>query len=215
MLTGRPLFPPTSPREAAARVLQADLVRPSTINSEVSSELDALVMRLLDRTPSRRAQSAAEVARDLGALLPGPADAVRGLAMLVRGCVDTKTPTPVPLGPALVYPLTLMMPVLTAALRKGAESLRGVSHAVTAAVTPAPVRDPAAPTTEIDLEPAALADPDNAAAAAAGSTTLARAPRRRRFRSLLRITSRDGLLLVFGSVWQRLRSIAGHSRPRH
>jgi serine/threonine protein kinase len=223
MLTGRPLFPPTSPREAAARVLQADLVRPSAINSEVPAELDALVMRLLDRTPSRRVQEATQVARELGALLPVPADAVRGLAMLVRGCVDSKTPTPVPIGPALVYPLTLMMPVLTAALRKGAQSLRDVSHAVSIAVTATPAvisaparpvpRDPDAPTTEIDLEPAALADPDNAAAAA--STTLARSVRRRRFASLLRITSRDGLLLVFGSVWQRLRSITGHSRPRH
>jgi serine/threonine protein kinase len=229
MLTGRPLFPPTSPREAAARVLKADLVKPSSIEPEVPAELDELVMRLLDRTPSRRPASAAQVAQRLGTLLPVPADAVRGLAMLVRGCVDLKTPTPIPVLAPLAHPFTLMMPAVTAttaALRRGANSMRQLGHAVGAVLGGAAAerrrshpgtRDPAEPTTEIDLEPAGLqseASPDGQPNPAA-ATSLQRAPRRRRFASLLRIGSRNAALLAFGSLWQRLRTIAAHSRPRH
>jgi hypothetical protein len=146
-------------------------------------------------------------------MLPVPADALRGLAMLVRGCTDSKTPTPLPVGPALAHPFTLMLPVLTAALIKGASSIQKVGQAVSAAVAPAQgrkearaSRDPAAPTTEVDLVPPGLV-------AHSVSTSLDRPLRRRRFASLLRIGSRAGLHLVFGGIWQRVRSIVAH-RPR-
>jgi serine/threonine protein kinase len=209
MLTGRPLFPPTSPREAAARVLKADLPRPSSIESEVPPELDALVMRLLERAPGKRLQSAMDLAQRLGAMLPVPADAVRGLAVLVRACVDTDTPTPVPVGGARAHSFTLALPGLTAALASIRDSIRRRLSFGDQAGHPA-VHDPAEPITEVDLQPAGLAhQPQSSAGHLPPPTGLVRRPRRRRLVSLLRIAARERVLLTFGRIWQRLRSLRG------
>ena len=225
LLTGRPLFPPTSPREAVARVLNADLHRPSSIESEVPPELDAIVMRLLERDPRQRYQNAADVARDLGALLPVPADALRAVAMLVRGSVDAKTPTPQGIGPSLSHPFTLMLPALSAAMAKGAESLQQVTSAVSAAVarkqaskgqgkTPTPQAKPHpeaslvnAPTTEVDLEPAALtAEPSDWMHQPALLGGWSQPTKRRRLAQLvLKSAAAAGLAVLLGAFWRRLR----------
>jgi serine/threonine protein kinase len=119
MLTGRPLFPPSSPRKAAARLMVAELKEPSALRTDVLEPLDALVMRLLDRDVNRRYQSAAELATDLARLLPAPADDVRALCSLVRNHLDTRT-TPKPiLRPGSRRPITRVVPVVAAALARG------------------------------------------------------------------------------------------------
>jgi hypothetical protein len=121
MLTGRPLFPATSPRKAAARLIVGELQAPSALRTEVSEALDGIVMRLLDRDVARRHQSADDAAIDLGRLLPVPDDDARALCSLVREHFDTRpAPSPARL-PGSLRPITRVVPVVAAAMARGAQ----------------------------------------------------------------------------------------------
>ena len=61
-LTGRRLFSGGDVGVLMAKVLSSDIPTPSSIVSELSPELDELVMRALERDPSRRYQTAREYA---------------------------------------------------------------------------------------------------------------------------------------------------------
>jgi len=65
MLTGDALFAAGSHLETIWRILEAPIPRPSSLRSGISRELDAVVMKALERDPRRRYASAAEMARDL------------------------------------------------------------------------------------------------------------------------------------------------------
>jgi serine/threonine-protein kinase len=61
LLTSRRLFDGFDPMETMNRVRKLPIPRPSLANPRVSPELDALVMRALERAPARRWQTAAEL----------------------------------------------------------------------------------------------------------------------------------------------------------
>ena len=65
MLAGRPPFTGDSPMAIAYKQVNATPPPPSSINPEVTPELDAVVMRALSKNPANRYQSGAEFAEDL------------------------------------------------------------------------------------------------------------------------------------------------------
>jgi serine/threonine-protein kinase len=69
-LTGRRLFKGESDVQLAAQVLLGQIVPPSQHVPEVPAELDALVMRALEKAPERRFLTALEMARALRAATP-------------------------------------------------------------------------------------------------------------------------------------------------
>jgi serine/threonine protein kinase len=68
-LTLRRLFRATDERETLQMVLDYKIPLPSTVNSEVPVDADAIVMRALERDPEKRYQSAKDLSDDLEALL--------------------------------------------------------------------------------------------------------------------------------------------------
>jgi serine/threonine-protein kinase len=69
-LTGQRLFRGDDLGQTVERVLHTRIPAPSTLNATVSSELDAVVLRALERDPARRFQTAREQASALGAAIP-------------------------------------------------------------------------------------------------------------------------------------------------
>ena len=65
MLTGRPPFTGESPMAIAYKQVNATPEAPSSVNSEVPPELDAVVMRALSKNPANRYQTGQEFADDL------------------------------------------------------------------------------------------------------------------------------------------------------
>jgi serine/threonine protein kinase len=68
LLTGRPLFAGADDAETLRRVQRLAVFPPSTHNTAVPAELDAIVVRALERDPKRRYESAAEMLRALEGL---------------------------------------------------------------------------------------------------------------------------------------------------
>ena len=71
MLTGRPPFQGDSPMSVAFQHVSTDAAPPSSLNPDVSPQLDAVVMRALRKDPAGRYQSAEEMRADLVAVLRG------------------------------------------------------------------------------------------------------------------------------------------------
>jgi hypothetical protein len=69
MLTGRRLFKATNEFTGARMVLDSAIALPSTVNEEVSPEVDRVVMRALERNRDARYLTAGEMAEDLEKLL--------------------------------------------------------------------------------------------------------------------------------------------------
>jgi beta-lactam-binding protein with PASTA domain/predicted Ser/Thr protein kinase len=65
MLTGRPPFTGDSPVSIAYKHVREDAPIPSSINPDVSTALDAVVMKALAKNPANRYQTAVEMAEDL------------------------------------------------------------------------------------------------------------------------------------------------------
>src|SRR5262245_35280501 len=65
MLAGRPPFTGDSPMAIAYKQVNATPPPPSSVNPEVTPELDAVVMRALSKNPANRYQSGSEFAEDL------------------------------------------------------------------------------------------------------------------------------------------------------
>jgi serine/threonine protein kinase len=65
LLTGRRLFKSTSDLSGAKMVLDAPIALPSSVNPEVPADVDAIVMRALERNVEARYQTAGEMADDL------------------------------------------------------------------------------------------------------------------------------------------------------
>ena len=84
MLTGRPPFSGDSPVAVAYQHVSAAVNPPSSLNPDVPAELDAIVMRALQKDPAHRYQSADEVRADLSAVLAGqvPAAVPAGAAVI-------------------------------------------------------------------------------------------------------------------------------------
>ena len=69
MLTGRPPFQAASPVETLMLVLEQDPVPPRVLNPRVSSDLEMITLRCLQKQPGLRYASAAALADDLEAFL--------------------------------------------------------------------------------------------------------------------------------------------------
>jgi len=85
MLACERLFRDDSEFVLMEKVRRADVRPPSTFNKRVPSELDAIVMRALQREPAARYQTAEEMAQDLDRLLEGYQFSNEELGELVRG----------------------------------------------------------------------------------------------------------------------------------
>src|SRR5271165_787489 len=88
MATGQRAFPDRQPSLLIDAILHYDPVRPCLINPKISAQMEALILKALDRDPNRRYQSARELRTDLARIAAGemPTDAVRrsGVVKVVR-----------------------------------------------------------------------------------------------------------------------------------
>jgi len=91
MLAGRPPFSGDSPVAVAYQHVSATAGAPSTINGDVPPELDAVVMRALQKDPALRYQTAEELRSDLSKVLAGQSPAA----------------VPVPVAAAVVAPMAV------------------------------------------------------------------------------------------------------------
>ena len=71
MLTGRPPFLGDSPMSVAFQHVSAEAPAPSSLNADVSRDLDNVVMKALRKDPAARYQSAEEMRQDLLSVLAG------------------------------------------------------------------------------------------------------------------------------------------------
>ncbi|HUF18833.1 MAG TPA: TonB family protein [Thermoanaerobaculia bacterium] len=69
LLTGRKLFVGENELSVLEQVRQARVVAPSTLNEDVTPEIDAIVMKALQGEPSSRYQTAGELVKDLDAIV--------------------------------------------------------------------------------------------------------------------------------------------------
>jgi serine/threonine protein kinase len=74
MITGRPAFAGTSVIEIGAQVIHVNPPPPSSINPQVTAELDRITMKALKKKPEERYQTAEEMASDLRAARAALAD---------------------------------------------------------------------------------------------------------------------------------------------
>jgi serine/threonine protein kinase/Tfp pilus assembly protein PilF len=70
MATGERPFPITSSLKLIDAIFHSDPPSPSTLNRQIPRELDAIILKALDKDPDRRYQSAQELGVDLSRLLP-------------------------------------------------------------------------------------------------------------------------------------------------
>jgi predicted Ser/Thr protein kinase len=70
--------------EAVRAVVQAEIIRPSVLQPDLRGDLEAIVMKALERDPALRFQSATEMALDLEAFLRGDAVGARRQTVLYR-----------------------------------------------------------------------------------------------------------------------------------
>jgi serine/threonine-protein kinase len=83
-LTGRPPFRADSPLETQRQVISEDPVPPSRINRRVPQDLETICLKCLQKSPSARYASAAELAQDLRRYLNGEPIAARNTSAAVR-----------------------------------------------------------------------------------------------------------------------------------
>jgi len=81
MLAGRPPFSGDSPVAVAYQHVSATALAPSTINGDVPPELDAVVMRALQKDPGLRYQTAEDLRSDLSKVLAGQSPAAIPVAV--------------------------------------------------------------------------------------------------------------------------------------
>lgn len=104
MLAGRPPFRGESPMSVAYQHVSAEVAPPSSHNSDVPPELDAIVLRALSKDPERRYQDTEPLLQDLEAWLrgeqpPGPAAEPKAVAAQPppgRSQVMVRQPIPSP-----------------------------------------------------------------------------------------------------------------------
>ncbi len=101
MLTGQPPFRGDSPVAVAYQHVSADVAPPSSLNADVTSELDHIVLKAMYKDPASRYQTAEEMRSDLWRVLKGEAPQAA-----FGGAVSTPVTPP----PAPDESMTRMMP---------------------------------------------------------------------------------------------------------
>ncbi|MEX0667202.1 MAG: PASTA domain-containing protein, partial [Acidimicrobiia bacterium] len=115
MLAGRPPFQGDSPVAVAYQHVSSSASVPSSHNSDVPPELDAVVIRALQKDPAFRYQTADEFKADLTRILAGQAPNVPTAAVpaaLPAGAIEAAAATRVMTHPAAPAPNTQTMPTL-------------------------------------------------------------------------------------------------------
>ena len=79
MATGKRAFPARQPSLLIDAILHYDPVRPSLINPAVTPQLEAVILKALERGPERRYQSSQELGADLARILAGDELSTAGL----------------------------------------------------------------------------------------------------------------------------------------
>jgi serine/threonine-protein kinase len=82
LLTGRSLFS-GSPGELLAQVMFRDIPRPSSVHPDIAADVEAVVMRLLERDRGRRYPSAEQAIEELARCADAPRNGRRELARLL------------------------------------------------------------------------------------------------------------------------------------
>lgn len=85
LVTGRPPFQATTPSETLHQVLHDEPIPPSRLNPSVDADLETIVLKCLQKEPSRRYASAAALAEDLGRYQAGMPIAARPIRAWERG----------------------------------------------------------------------------------------------------------------------------------
>jgi predicted Ser/Thr protein kinase len=81
-LTGRPPFLAATPVETIRQVLDQDPMPPRMLNRTIDADLEKIVLKCLEKDPSRRYQSAAELGEDLRRFLDGEPITARSVNIL-------------------------------------------------------------------------------------------------------------------------------------
>jgi Tol biopolymer transport system component len=103
MATGRPTFQAESSAELIGAILHETPIRPSALNPSVGSRLERVILKMLQKEPAARYQSAAELAIDLAKLtssgwhrIVGASSAVALLAALIGVVLFSTRPPSAP-----------------------------------------------------------------------------------------------------------------------
>ena len=118
MLTGRKLFTGENEMSVLEQVREAKVIAPSQVNDEVTPEIDSIVLKALQKDPANRYQTAAEMARDLDAVLynwkPTPTSADLAIYMHRQQTAQpivAPVPVPEPAPPPVTEPKTMPLAV--------------------------------------------------------------------------------------------------------
>ncbi len=107
LLTGKPPFRGASVAETLKQVLDNDPSHPRSINAVADRDLSIITMKCLEKEPSRRYDSAAMLADELGRWLAGEPIRARPVNRFERGWRWTKR-NPLPAGLATAFVLSLV-----------------------------------------------------------------------------------------------------------
>ena len=89
-VTGRPPFQSANQLDTLMQVIEDDVIPPRQLNSKVPLDLQTITLKCLSKEPSRRYQTAQEVADDLRAFLAGNPIKARPPQILERGIAWVK-----------------------------------------------------------------------------------------------------------------------------
>jgi serine/threonine protein kinase len=143
MLTGRPPLTGATPLAVLRKLEEEDPLPPSRHNPEISREVDALVLKALEKDPARRQASARALADQLTALTgkraSAESDKIPSLRIRVPREVR-RSSSPAPLGAAIAAIVILGLVAFVLVARNK---------------TPAPVDEPPPPPAPVELAPPA------------------------------------------------------------
>jgi serine/threonine protein kinase/WD40 repeat protein len=127
ILTGRPPFQAASFVEAVECILNAEPIPPSKLNRKIPRELDAIVLKSLEKSPPQRYSSAAALAEDLQSFLDGRPIKARTLGpvqQVLRWCRRNPSLTALMVSAAMLIGLLLTTFSVYAQLRHSDELAR-------------------------------------------------------------------------------------------
>lgn len=84
MLTGRPPFQAANPLDTLMQVLEKEPISPLELNPEIPVDLDTIVLKCLQKSPTQRYSSASELSAELGRFVRGEPIVARPISRLER-----------------------------------------------------------------------------------------------------------------------------------